>query len=294
MACKAVHNHYLDLYRKSNPGLQQCWGFPDGARGKERVCQCKRHKRHRFHPWVAKIPCRAWQPTPVFLPGQFNVQRSLAGYSPWVAKSQTWLKYLNMHTHKTTLKQSKYSRNVAIVQSCSTLWDPIDESTPGCPVLHYLPEFAQTHVHWVSDTTQPSHPLLPSSPPALNLSQDLFQSVGSSHQVAKVLGLQFQHQSFQWVFRTEYFRTDWSDLLAVQGTLKSLLQHISKASILQCSAFFMVQFAHLYMTTAKTTALPLTAKWCLCFFFLNTLSRFFIAFLPKCKRLLISWLQPPS
>ena len=93
--------------------------------------------------------------------------------------------------------------------------------------------------------------LLSPSPPALNLSkhQGLFQWACSSHQVTKVLEL--QHQSFQWIFRN-----DWFDLLAVQGTLKSLLQHhSSKVSILQCSAFFMVQLSHLYMLTRKTIAL---------------------------------------
>ena len=84
----------------------------------------------------------------------------------------------------------------------------MDCSMPGFPVLHHLPEFVQTHVHWVGDVIQPSYPLSPASPPALNLSQHqgLFQWVGSSHQVAKVLEL--QHQSVQWVFRVD-FLWDW-------------------------------------------------------------------------------------
>ena len=95
-----------------------------------------------------------------------------------------------------------------IVQSLShvpTLWDLMDYSMPDFPVLHYLPEFAQTDVHWISDAIQPSHPLSLPSPPALNLSQHqrLFQWVGSSHQVAKVLEFKLQHQSFQWIFRTD-------------------------------------------------------------------------------------------
>ena len=147
----------------------------------------------------------------------------------------------------------------SVTQSCPTLCSPMNHSTPGLPVHHQLPEFTQTHVHLVSDAIQPSHPLPSPSPPALNLSQHqgLFQWVSSSHQVAKVLEFQLQHQSFQWIFRTEYsFRMDWLDLLAVQGTLKSLLQHHnSKASILQCSAFFIVQLSHPYMTTGKTIAL---------------------------------------
>ena len=79
----------------------------------------------------------------------------------------------------------------SVTQSCLMFCDPMDCSTPGFPVLHYVPEFAQTHVHGVSDATQPSHPLLPTSPPTLSLSQywGLFQRVGSLHQVAKVLEL---------------------------------------------------------------------------------------------------------
>ena len=84
----------------------------------------------------------------------------------------------------------------------------------------------------------------------------LFQWVSSLHQVSKILDVQFQHQSFQWIFRTDSFRMDWLDLLAVQGTLKSLLQHhSSKAIILWHSAFFIVQLSHPYMTAGKTIAL---------------------------------------
>ena len=90
----------------------------------------------------------------------------------------------------------------SVAQSCPTLWDPMDCSTPGLPVCHQLPEFTQTHVHWVGDAIQPSHPLLSPSP-AFNLSQHqgIFQWVSSSYQVAKVLEFQLQHQSFQWIFR---------------------------------------------------------------------------------------------
>ena len=94
----------------------------------------------------------------------------------------------------------------SVAQSCPTLWDPINCCTPGFPVLHYLLEFAKTHVHWVNDAIQPSHPLSSPSPPAFNLSQHqgLFQWAGSSHQVAKVLELQLQHQSFWWIFRVDF------------------------------------------------------------------------------------------
>ena len=148
----------------------------------------------------------------------------------------------------------------SVTYLCLILWYSMDCSTPCFPVLHSLLELAQTHVHWVGDAIQPSHPLSSSSPLALNLfqHQGLFQWVGSSHQVAKVLELQLQLQSFQWIFRV--------DFLAVQGTLKSLLQHHnSKASILRCSVFCMVQLSHSSMTPGKTLALTmqsLSAKWC--------------------------------
>ena len=92
----------------------------------------------------------------------------------------------------------------SVTQSCPTLCDPMNHSTPGLPVHHLLPEFAQTYVHWVGDTTQPFHPLSPPSAPVLNLfqHQGLFQWVSSLHHVAKVLKL--QHQSFQWIFRTDF------------------------------------------------------------------------------------------
>ena len=125
-------------------------------------------------------------------------------------------------------------------------------STRGFTALHYFPEFAQIHLHWVSDAIEQSHSLLSPSLLALNPSQDwgLFQWISCLCQVVKVLELQLQHQSFQWVFRV--------DLLAIQGTLKSLLQyHSSKASVLQCSALHMVQLSHPYMTTGKPIALTI-------------------------------------
>ena len=94
----------------------------------------------------------------------------------------------------------------SVAQLCPTFCDPMDSSTPGLPVHHQLPEFTQTHVHWVSDAIQPSHPLSSPSPPAFNLSQHqgLFQWVSCSHQVAKVLEFQLQHQSSQWISRTDF------------------------------------------------------------------------------------------
>ena len=94
----------------------------------------------------------------------------------------------------------------AVTQSCLTLCDPMDCSTIGFLVHHQFPEFTQINVHWVSDAMQPSHPLSSPSPPAFNHSQhhDLLQWVSSSHQVAKILEFQFQHQSFQWIFRSDF------------------------------------------------------------------------------------------
>ena len=162
----------------------------------------------------------------------------------------------------------------------------MNHSTPGLAVHHRLPEFTQTHVHWVGDVIQPSHPLSSPSPPALNLfqHQGLFKWISSVHQVAKVLEFQLQHQSFQGLIS---FRMDWLDLLAVQGTLKSLLQHhSSKASILWCSAFFIVQLSHPYMTTGKTVAL---IRWIfvdkVMSLLFNMLSRLLITFLPRSKHI---------
>ena len=165
------------------------------------------------------------------------------------------------------------------------------------PVHHQLPKLTQIHVHWVGDVIQSSHPL--SSPsPTFNLSQhqDVLRWISSLHQVAKVLKFQLQYQSFQWIFRTDFLYKDWLDLLAVPGTLKSLLQHhSSKAPILWHSAFFIVQLSHLYMTTGKTIALT---RWTfvgkVMSLLLNMLSRLVIAVLPRSKCLLISWLQSPS
>ena len=94
----------------------------------------------------------------------------------------------------------------SVTKSCPTLCNPMDYSMAGSPVLHHLLEFAQIHVHWLTDAIQSSHPLSSHSPPAFNLSQHqgLFQWVSSSHQVAKVLERQLQHQSFQWIFRVDF------------------------------------------------------------------------------------------
>ena len=152
----------------------------------------------------------------------------------------------------------------SVTQSYLTLCDPKNRSTPGLPVHHQFLEFTQTHVHQVSDAIQPSHLLSSPSPPAPNPSQhqSLFQWVKSSHEVAKVLEFQyFKSSSFSIIPSKEItglisFRMDGLDLLSVQGTLENLFQHhSSKASVLQHSAFFMVQLYHPYTTTGKTIAL---------------------------------------
>ena len=113
--------------------------------------------------------------------------------------------FLRQRWKRRVVETSSGSRCL-VAKSCLTLFDAMDCSMPGFPVTHYLPKFAQTHVHWVGDAIQSSHPLSSPSPPALNLSQDqgLFQWVSSSHQLAKVLELQLQHQSFLWIFRIDF------------------------------------------------------------------------------------------
>ena len=129
----------------------------------------------------------------------------------------------------------------SVAQSCPTLCDPMNCSTPGLPVHHQLLEFTQTHVHRVCDAIQPSHPLSSPSPPALNLSE---YQVFSNESALRIRWPKYWSFSFSISPSNEYsglisFRMDWLDLLAVQGTLKSFLQHhSSKASILQHSAFF--------------------------------------------------------
>ena len=170
---------------------------------------------------------------------------------------------------------------------------------PGLPVHHKLLEFTQTHVHWVGDAIQPSHPLLSPSPPTFNLSQHQVFSSDS------VLWIRWpQYWSFSISPSNEYsglisFRLDWMGLVAGQGTpLRRLPEssqyHNSKASILWCSAFFIVQLSHPYMTTGKTIALT---RWIFVGkvmpLLLNKLSRLVINFLARSKCLLISWLQSP-
>ena len=176
----------------------------------------------------------------------------------------------------------------------------MDYISSGFSVHHQLSELAQTHAHQVSDTIQPTHPLSSPSPPALNLSQHYGLSSESA------LRIRWQkYWSFSFSFSispsNEYsglisFRTDCFDLLAAQGTLKSLLQHHSSTALIpQRSVFFTLQLPHPYITTGKTIVLT---RWTFVSkatsLLYNMLSRFIIAFLPRSKCLLISWLQSPS
>ena len=156
----------------------------------------------------------------------------------------------------------------SVAQLCLTLCDPMNCSTPGLPVHQQLLKIAQTYVHRIRDAIQPSHPLSSHSPPSLNPAQNqgLFKWVSSLMLTSCIRWLKYWAFSFSISPSNEHpglisFRMDLLDLLAVQGTLKSLLQHhSSKASILQHSVFFTVQLSHPYMTTGKTIALT---RWTL-------------------------------
>ena len=147
----------------------------------------------------------------------------------------------------------------------------MDCSMPGLPVHHQLLGFTQTPVHWVRDAIQPSHSLSSPSPPAFTLSQHqgLLKQVLLWIRWPKYWSYSFSISPFNEYSGLISFRMDWLDLLAVQGTLKSFLQHhSSKASVLWCSVFFIVQLSHSYVTTGKSIALTrqtLLAKLCLCF-----------------------------
>ena len=152
-----------------------------------------------------------------------------------------WLKKRVFTCFQRVSSQILISQFNSVTQSCPTLCDPVNQSTPGLPVHHQLPESTQTHAHWVGDAIQPSHPLSSPSPPALNLSQH--QGL-SNESALRIKWPKYWSFSFNISPSNEHpelisFRMDWLDVLAVQGTLKSLLQHhSSKASILWHSALF--------------------------------------------------------
>ena len=142
----------------------------------------------------------------------YSISYCRSTFGKWKPLSNTWILIWKCHDLSSSIKLNIAIHNwfhrfccCSVAQSCPTLSNPIYYSMPGFPVLHHLLEFAQTHVHWVGDAIQPSHPLsFPS--PALNLSQHQghFQWIGSWHQVAKVLEFQLQHQCFQWIFRVDF------------------------------------------------------------------------------------------
>ena len=174
-----------------------------------------------------------------------------------------------------------------------------DPSMPGLPAHHQLLEFTQTHVHWVGDAIQPSHPLLSPSPPAFNLSQHqgLFKWVSSSNQVTKYWRFSFNiNQSFQWILRTDlYDGLVRSPCSPRDSQESSLTPQFKSINFFWRSAFFIVQISHPHMTTGKTIALTrqnFIGKVMSLLF--NMLLRLVITFLPKSNRLLISWLQSPS
>ena len=172
----------------------------------------------------------------------------------------------------------------SVTQSYPTLCDPMDCSTPGLPVQLQLLELTQIHVHWVGDAIQPSHPLLSPSPTFdLSKHQGLFKWVSSCIRWPQCWSFSFNISPSNEHSGLISFRMDWLDLLAVQGTPKSLLQHhSSKASILRRSAFFTVQLSHPYMTTGKTIALTrgtFVDKVMSLLFIM--LSRLVITFLPR-------------
>ena len=185
-----------------------------------------------------------------------------------------------------------FPQSSSVTRSWPTLFNPKDCRSPGFLVNHQLPELTQTHVHQVSDAIQPSHPLLSPSP-----LHSIFPSISvfSNGPVLCIRWPKYWSFSFSISPSKEYsglisFRMDWLDLLAVQGTLKGLLQHhSSKASILQCSAFFIVQLSHPYMTTGKTIALT---RWNfvgkVMFMLFNMLSRLVITFLPRSEHVLFN------
>ena len=186
----------------------------------------------------------------------------------------------------------------SVARLCPTLCDPVNRSTPGLPVHHQLPEFTQIHA---IELMMPSNHLILCRP--FLLLPSIFPSIRvfSSESALCIRWSKYRDCSFSISPSNEHpgldaFRMDWLDFLAVQGTLKSLLQHhSSKASIFQCSAFFTVQLSHPYMTSGKTIALTRrTFVDKVMSLFFNMLSRLVIIFLPRHKSLLISWLQSPS
>ena len=180
-----------------------------------------------------------------------NINTSISGKDGWSCPNNMWKERSGFG-----VRNPEFSS--IVIQSCLTLFDWLDYSKSCFPVHHQIPEHAQTHVHWVSDVIKQFHPLLP---PSLLPSNFPSIRVFSNESVLHIRWPKYWNCSFSISPSNEYsglisFRIDWFDLLAVQGTCKSLLQHHDlKTSILQHSAFFMVQLSHPCMTTGKIIAL---------------------------------------
>ena len=209
-----------------------CQGFPDGSSGKEPAYQCRRHKKCQFDPWVRKIPWKSvWQPTLVFLPGKSHGQRSLTGYGPWCHKESD-RNEVTEYAHSSVQFSCSVGSNSFQLQGLQYTRLPCPSPTPrACP---------PTHVHWVGDAIHLilCRPLLllPSIFPIIRVfSNEWVLCIRWPKDESFGISPSNEHS------RLISFRTDWFDFLAVQGTLKSLLQHhSSNTSILQRSAFFMV------------------------------------------------------
>ena len=254
---------------------------------------CLQRRIPGFNSWIGKIPWRrAWQPTPVFLPGKFHGQRSLEGYSPQGCTESDRTEATEQQQQQASVSSVKWLRSV---QLFSTPWTAAHQASLSITNSWSLLKLMSI------ESVMPSNHLILSRP--LLLPPSVFPSIRvfSNELVLRIRWPKYWSFSFSISPSNQYlglisFRMDWLDPPAIQGTLKSLLQHhSSKASILQLSAFFIVQFSHPYMTTGKTIALT---RWTfvgkVMSLLFNMLSRLVIAFLPRSKCLLLSWLQSPS
>ena len=228
---------------------------------------------------------------------QFSRQEYWLNWTDDHNKHTIWLPYVSIFN----CSVSQSVQSLSPVRLFATPWIAARQASLSITNWwrsHQLPKLTQTHVHRVDDAIQPSHPLSSPSPLAFSLSQHqgLFKWVSIRIRWPKYWSFSFSISPFNEYSGLISFRMDWLDLLAGQGTLKGLLQHhSSKAPILWCSAFFIVHLSHSYMTTGKTIALT---RWTfvgkVMSLLFNMLSRLVIAFLPRSKHLLISWLQSPS
>ena len=241
---------------------------------------------------------RQWQPTPVFLPGKFHGRRSLVGCSPWGRCESDTTERVCVHFSLSCIGEGNGSQ-----LQCSCLENPRDSGAWWAAV--YGVSQSQTWLKWLSRSSSMSiESMMPSSHLILCHLLLLLPSIFPSIKVFSNESVFHIRWPKYWSFRFSIspsgdhpgliFRMDWLDLLAVQGALKSLLQHHSlKALILLHSGFFVVQLSHPYMNTGKTLTRWTFVGKVLSLLF-NLLSRLVLTFLPRSKCLLISWLQSPS